>query len=249
MTYNIHNMKNIISIIILTITVGVSGLIAQDIITNKNGEEIQAKIIRVSDTEIIYKKWSNMEGPEFVMPNSDVFMIKYQNGEKEVFKSNVPETKNKNEIEMPFRKNSVFAEVGGLGYFISVNYERRFGNSRNNNFAAWRAGVSPMGSIGTLSTAVSYNIGSKTDFFEVGVGGGYYYGLNNKNDQNVNYPYFTPTIGYRHLSRSGFMFKTFLSMLSIRQLNYNRYNYNYYQTPTISYYFYPYVGFCLGYSF
>lgn len=76
---------------------------AQDIITKRNGDEIQAKIIEVSDTDIRYKKWSNPDGPSYTMKTADIFMIKYQNGDKDVFKdvpaeettskmSNEPET-------------------------------------------------------------------------------------------------------------------------------------------------------------
>lgn len=61
------------------------GLPAQDIITKRNGEEIQAKVLNINDTEINYIKWSNLNGPTYTIAKSDVFMIKYENGEKDVF--------------------------------------------------------------------------------------------------------------------------------------------------------------------
>ena len=36
---------------------------AQDIILKKNADEIQAKVLKVSDTQIEYKKWDNLDGP------------------------------------------------------------------------------------------------------------------------------------------------------------------------------------------
>jgi len=59
--------------------------VAQDVIVTKSADEIQSKVLKVSDNEVEYKKWSNPEGPTYVMKVSDVFMIKYQNGEKDVF--------------------------------------------------------------------------------------------------------------------------------------------------------------------
>lgn len=61
------------------------GASAQDVIVRKNGDEIQAKVLAVSDSEIGYKKWSNPNGPTYTLSKDDVFMIKYINGDKDVF--------------------------------------------------------------------------------------------------------------------------------------------------------------------
>lgn len=58
---------------------------AQDIIVKNNGEEIQAKVLNINETQINYIKWSNQNGPTYTIAKSDVFMIKYENGEKDVF--------------------------------------------------------------------------------------------------------------------------------------------------------------------
>ena len=57
---------------------------ACDIIILRNGEELQAKVIEISDIEIRYKMCSNPDGPVFVKLSSEVFMIKYPNGTKTV---------------------------------------------------------------------------------------------------------------------------------------------------------------------
>lgn len=59
---------------------------AQDVIICRNGDEITSKVLKVSQTEIEYKKWSNQDGPSYTLDKSEVFMIKYKNGEKDVFK-------------------------------------------------------------------------------------------------------------------------------------------------------------------
>lgn len=60
----------------------------QDIIVKSNGDEVKAKITKVTDDEISYKRWANQNGPEYVVKTANIFMIKYQNGEKEVFGGN-----------------------------------------------------------------------------------------------------------------------------------------------------------------
>jgi len=58
---------------------------AQDIVILKNGDEIKAKVESVSKTEITYYRQDAPEGPIYSVPASDVFMIKYQNGTKDIF--------------------------------------------------------------------------------------------------------------------------------------------------------------------
>ncbi len=58
---------------------------AQDYIIKQDGDEIQCKLIEVGTDVIKFKKWSNLNGPTFVEERGDIFMIKYENGEKDVF--------------------------------------------------------------------------------------------------------------------------------------------------------------------
>lgn len=69
----------------LLITLFVTGIQAQDIITLKSGEDINAKVTKLGDTEIEYKKWDNQDGPIYSKKLSEVFSVKYQNGQKDVF--------------------------------------------------------------------------------------------------------------------------------------------------------------------
>ena len=64
-----------------------TGLFArgQDVIVQKNGEEIKAKVEQVLDTDIKYRKADNPTGPVYSVRKADVFMIKYANGTKDVF--------------------------------------------------------------------------------------------------------------------------------------------------------------------
>jgi hypothetical protein len=61
----------------------------QDVIVKKNGDEIKAKVEQVLDTEIKYRKSENLTGPVYSISKAEVFMIRYPNGSKDVFDSQV----------------------------------------------------------------------------------------------------------------------------------------------------------------
>ena len=58
---------------------------AQDRITTKRGEDIQAKVQEVGIYAVKYVKSSNPHGPVYTLPKEDILMILYENGEKDVF--------------------------------------------------------------------------------------------------------------------------------------------------------------------
>ncbi|WP_439880826.1 hypothetical protein ACSX1A_16930 [Pontibacter sp. MBLB2868] len=58
---------------------------AQDLLLKRNGDEIQVKVQEIGLDVIKYKRFDNQEGPIFTIAKQDVFMIKYENGTKEVF--------------------------------------------------------------------------------------------------------------------------------------------------------------------
>lgn len=58
---------------------------AQDIIITKDAQKIEAKILEVSNSEIKYKKQSNLEGPTFILGVEELNSIIYANGEVQVF--------------------------------------------------------------------------------------------------------------------------------------------------------------------
>lgn len=67
----------------------VATVVAQDVITLKNGDEINGKVTKVTSTEIEYKLASNPDGPTYTKPVTEIFMVKYENGQKDVF-NNTP---------------------------------------------------------------------------------------------------------------------------------------------------------------
>ena len=83
-------MNKLKGLLFLLMTFGVLSVSAQDVIVRRDGDELQCKILEVSKNEVRYKRWTNQEGPAFTEKKSDIFMIKYENGEKDVMNNGTP---------------------------------------------------------------------------------------------------------------------------------------------------------------
>lgn len=55
---------------------------AQDVIVKKDGSTIVCRVVELTDSEITYKKWSDLNGSNYVMNRADASAINYQNGKK-----------------------------------------------------------------------------------------------------------------------------------------------------------------------
>lgn len=99
-------MKRFICIFILGLSALIS-LSAQDIITIKDGTDITAKILEVNINEIKYKRYSDLDGPTYTVAKSDILIVRYENGENEVF----------NETKQPsYKANTTQNIVEGMKY-------------------------------------------------------------------------------------------------------------------------------------
>ncbi|MBC5991564.1 hypothetical protein [Pontibacter cellulosilyticus] len=63
----------------------ISAIQAQDIITKRTGEKVEAKVMEITTSEIKYKNFNNLEGPLYVLPKAEVLLIQYENKTNEVF--------------------------------------------------------------------------------------------------------------------------------------------------------------------
>ena len=72
-------------LILLVMVITVPLMSAQDIITLKTGDEIQSIVMEIGDVDIKYKKFENPDGPNYSLKKSEVFMIRYVNGSRDVF--------------------------------------------------------------------------------------------------------------------------------------------------------------------
>ena len=71
-------MRKLVLAVILVFVAGLA--MAQDVIVLRDGSTILSKVEEVSETEIKFKKWSNLDGPLYSMKTSAVMSINYQNG-------------------------------------------------------------------------------------------------------------------------------------------------------------------------
>jgi len=78
-------------------------LYGQDLLIMRDGQEYECQVVSIKDDYVNYKMYSNLEGPIYSKKISDIFMIKYENGEKEVFKISIEDTPEKD-------KNNKFSE-------------------------------------------------------------------------------------------------------------------------------------------
>ncbi|MEG2371137.1 MAG: hypothetical protein RSB23_08260 [Alistipes sp.] len=58
---------------------------AQDLIVKTNAAKIEAKVMEITPEVVRYKRFSNPDGPTYVLPVGDIRYIQYKNGEKETF--------------------------------------------------------------------------------------------------------------------------------------------------------------------
>ena len=85
-------MKTLKLFLIVSLLFGAGITKAQDVIVKKDNSTIISKVTKIGETEIEYKKWSNLDGPIYTINRSEVISINYQNGEVDKFDnvSNTP---------------------------------------------------------------------------------------------------------------------------------------------------------------
>jgi hypothetical protein len=72
-------------ILITAVLFSYFGAYAQDTLIRKTGEEVQVKVLEVTPDLVKYKRSDNPDGPLISVRKTDLFMVKYANGTKEVF--------------------------------------------------------------------------------------------------------------------------------------------------------------------
>lgn len=95
-------MKRILLLLMLLCSIGVS---AQDVIVKKDGSTIVCRVVEVNQTNVVYKKWSNQQGPNYVIAKDEVASVNYENGEKDVFEETTS-TPAKNTVIAPVIQNN-----------------------------------------------------------------------------------------------------------------------------------------------
>ncbi|WP_290540630.1 hypothetical protein [Alistipes sp.] len=63
---------------------------AQDLIVKTDAAKIEAKVLEITPEAVRYKRFSNPDGPTYVLPVAQILYIQYANGEKEYYTKTVP---------------------------------------------------------------------------------------------------------------------------------------------------------------
>src|SRR5690606_24699521 len=112
----------------ITAIIAITQAYGQDRIYTRNGGLYEVKIKEVGLKTVIYKKWNNQEGPDYVLPKQDVEKIKFQNGDEETFgmQGRINTTKQSREKQNEiYGKNMLslspihMTNVGPVGFGIS----------------------------------------------------------------------------------------------------------------------------------
>lgn len=108
---------------------------AQDILVRKGGEVESVKVLEVSPTEVKYKKSNNLDGPIFIEKRSNIYSVKYQNGDVQTLNEKPEKTKKQLSVSSPYNKVKNFnhefdLHLGngwGLGYQIRKEFNPYIG--------------------------------------------------------------------------------------------------------------------------
>jgi hypothetical protein len=102
-------------IILIALTLNFSFCFSQDTLVKVDGNRLTAKIQKITEQEITYKKWSFVNGPDYSISTNSVYKIIFENGTTEIFNNEVVE---KNEIA---RDPKSAIEKGNNVYIMSEN--------------------------------------------------------------------------------------------------------------------------------
>lgn len=83
------NLRKILASVLIIVGI-ICNSQAQDLLVYKNGDEQKVKVLEINTGDVKYKKWDNQQGPTYTVLKSELFMVKYQNGSKDVFKDETP---------------------------------------------------------------------------------------------------------------------------------------------------------------
>ena len=171
-------------LLIAVVLFSASFAFGQDVIIKRNGEEISAKILEVNTSNIVYKRFDNIEGPTFLILKSELLMIRYENGTKDIFigkqrqEKSMEERKKRGHIGISlgmsipvgkFGSNSLTKNDSGLaklGAAFDVSFAYRF--SENVAAAILLHGQANPVDESTLENASAENVKIDSDPWKVG---------------------------------------------------------------------------------
>jgi len=116
---------------VLFLIFGLSFLInlnAQDVIIKKDGSEVEVKVLEIGAEFVKYKKLSNLDGPIYSITKNEIFLIKYENGEKDIFNDlSTQPISNKNIVKKNYIRKGLHlgAHITPGTGSVSINFQEK----------------------------------------------------------------------------------------------------------------------------
>lgn len=183
-----------------------ASVFAQDVIVKKDGSTIVCRVVELTSSEITYKKWTDLNGSNYVMSRSDASSISYENGKKVDLSdaTNLYKPNNQNDGVQQYNDNALLAmdrashpkkkrkfniRAAYAHNFPSCKFEYQ-GKSQNLKSASgFDAGVGLVFPIGASNMFVGGDIGFAIQSFK--------WTVNNHKAVSENLWYFAPYWGYK----------------------------------------------------
>lgn len=119
----------------LTIAVSCSVAKAQDIIVKSDGTAIAAKVTKVTQNEIEYKKHANLDGPVYTLPISDVIAVNYENGAKDTFANSPQDSPSKGAVQAV--PNRQLSDYELLAVYRDTDYQKYMRRAKTMKITGW----------------------------------------------------------------------------------------------------------------
>lgn len=130
-------MKKALLTLTALLLVATGQIVAQDIITLKDGTDIKAKILEITPTELKYKKYNNLEGPTITILKTQVLLVRYENGENEVF-NDTPKNSESNLANNNLTIRDYYMKYSEYKDFYNESeYIRQIGDPYNPSGCGW----------------------------------------------------------------------------------------------------------------
>ncbi len=122
---------------------------AQDVIVKKDGSTIVCRVVELGKTEVIYKRWSDLQGNNYVMNLTDVKAINYENGEKKTFNTVTEQGNNANEQFIHNRQSQFISDGDLLDMHVKADKKTKnnptYKKIKRLKIAGWSVGGIMMG--------------------------------------------------------------------------------------------------------
>jgi len=151
-------------------------LFGQDLIVTNSKEELKTKVVEIDEFLVKYKKFDFQEGPIFSIKKSDVFLIIYSNGSRELFNQNQVVDISTDAQSIQNITSTENAKTNYSQPTISINSPTKISN-----------GNSEKSSMVNSESRTLFNKGEK--FFGIGIGTGVLLGSSAGGLATVSIPY------------------------------------------------------------